>query len=86
VGFPSKLSYETLQFSDPVSKLGDFVDVWIVPNRRIVNFVYTETSQAKLDTSRTRSLAVALPLGSVTVETGLGGAVSSALPVVNVEV
>jgi hypothetical protein len=43
MGFSSKFSYETLKFSDPVSKLCDFVDVWIVTNRWIINFVYAET-------------------------------------------
>ena len=39
----SKLSHETLQFSDPVSKLGDFVDVWIITDRGIIDFVNAET-------------------------------------------
>ena len=41
--YTSKFPYEALEFSDPVPKLGDFVNVWIVPNRGIVNFVHTET-------------------------------------------
>jgi hypothetical protein len=86
VGFSSKLSYETLQFSDSVPKLGDFVDVRIVTNRRIINFVHAEAGQTKLDASRAWSLPITLPLGRVTVEAGLGSAVTPALPVVNVEV
>jgi len=43
VWFSSKFSYEALQFSDPVSKLGDFVDVWIVTDRGIINLVNAET-------------------------------------------
>jgi hypothetical protein len=39
----SEFSYETLELSDPVPKLGYFVDVWIVSNRGIINFVYAET-------------------------------------------
>ena len=39
----SKLSYETFQFSDPIPKLGDFVDVWIVTDRGIIDFVNAET-------------------------------------------
>ena len=39
----SKFSYETLQFCNPVSKLGDFVDVWIVTDRGIIDFVNAET-------------------------------------------
>jgi len=42
MGFSSKFSYETLQFSYPVSKLGDFVDVWIVTDRGIINLVNAE--------------------------------------------
>ena len=40
--YTSKFSYETLQFSYPVSKFGDFVDVWIVPDRGIINLVNAE--------------------------------------------
>jgi len=43
VGFSSKFSYETFQFCDPVSKLSDFVDVWIVTDRGIIDFVNAET-------------------------------------------
>jgi hypothetical protein len=43
VGFSSKFSYETFQFCDPVPKFGDFVNVWIVTNRGIINFVNAET-------------------------------------------
>jgi hypothetical protein len=86
VGFSSKFSYETFQFCDPVSKLGDFVDVWIIANRGIIDFVNAETGQAKLDTPRTWTLPVTLPLGSMAVEAGLGGAVTPALPVVDVEI
>ena len=41
--YTSKLSYETLKFGDPVSKLGDFVDVRIVTDGRVVDFINAET-------------------------------------------
>lgn len=50
VGFSSKFSYETLQFCDPVSKLGDFVDVRIVTDGWVIDFINAETGQAQLDT------------------------------------
>jgi hypothetical protein len=43
VWFSSKFSYETLQFSNPVPKLGDFVDVWVVTDRGIIDLVDAET-------------------------------------------
>ena len=42
--YTSEFSHETLEFSDPVPKLGNFVNVWIVSNGGIVHFVDTETS------------------------------------------
>jgi hypothetical protein len=43
ISHTSKFSYETLQFSDPVPKFGDFVDVWVVTDRGIIDLVDAET-------------------------------------------
>jgi len=41
--YTSKFSYETLQFCDPVSKFGDFVDVGIVTDGWVIDFINAET-------------------------------------------
>ena len=51
----SQFSHETLQFSDPVSKLGDFVNVWIITDRGIIDFVNAEAGLMVVADERQRT-------------------------------